>query len=93
MIMMVDSYHRETQKKQRYVILAVLIMGFMTSAMELKRNIHGTLNIPETEYIHSEYSTFQYLGSDDEMMDVFFGGQYLVPESEGFWSRYISAVN
>lgn len=93
MIMMVDSYYRETQKKQRYVILAVLIMGFLTSAMELKRNIHGTLNMQEAEYIHSEYSTFQYLGSDDEMMDIFFGGQYLVPESEGFWSRYISAVN
>lgn len=93
MVMVVDSYHRETQKKQRYVILAVLIMGFMTSAMELKRNIHGTLNMSETEYIHSEYSTFRYLGSDNIDMDVFFGGQYLVPESEGFWSRYISAVN
>lgn len=93
MIMMVDSYYRAKQKKQRYIILAVLIMGFMTSAMEFKRNIHGTLNIPEAEYIHSEYNTFKYLGSDSEDRDSFFGGQYLVPEKEGFWLKYIGVLS
>ena len=90
---MVDSYYRAKQKKQRYIILAVLIMGFMTSAMEFKRNIHGTLNIPEAEYIHSEYNTFKYLGSDSEDRDSFFGGQYLVPEKEGFWLKYIGVLS
>ena len=60
--------------------------------MEIKRNVHGTLNLSEQDSIISVYSSFKYMGSGIEERDAFFGGQYLAPEDDSFWLKYISSI-
>ena len=91
-VIVLKSYYCETEKRRKYIILCILLMGYFTSGMEIKRNIHGTLNLSEQDSIISVYSSFKYMGSGIEERDAFFGGQYLAPEEDSFWLKYISSI-
>nr|WP_314985943.1 hypothetical protein [uncultured Stomatobaculum sp.] len=92
-VIILESYYRETEKRRRYIILGVLFLGYLTSAMELQRNIYGTLTIEERDCINSFYPSFKYMGSESEERDTMLAGQYFAPEDDSFWLKYISPIN
>ena len=92
-VIILESYYRETEKRRRYIILGVLFLGYLTSAMELQRNIYGTLTIEERDCINSFYPSFKYMGSESEERDTMLACQYFAPEDDSFWLKYISPIN
>ena len=90
MIIVVRRYYIEDIKIKKYAILTVLFLGYMTSTVELQRNIVGTLTMSEEEYTWHVIDTFGYIDSGEEGTDKIFALQYLAPKKDNFWNRYIS---
>ena len=90
MIIVVRRYYIEDIKIKKYAILTVLFLGYMTSTVELQRNIVGTLTMSEEEYTWHVIDTFGYIDSGEEGTDKIFALQYLAPKTDNFWNRYIS---
>ena len=90
MILVVKRYYLENTKRRKYAILAVLFLGYMTSMVELQRNIVGTLTMAQTDYTWHVIDSFGYIDSGEEDTDKLFALQYLAPKVDNFWSRYIS---
>ena len=90
MIIVVKRYYMEDTKVKKYAILTVLFLGYMTSMVELQRNIIGTITMSEEEYTWHVIDTFGYIDSGEEGTDKIFALQYLAPKVDNFWSKYIS---
>ena len=81
-------YRRYKDKEICYI--NGVILGYMTSTVELQRNIVGTLTMSEEEYTWHVIDTFGYIDSGEEGVDKIFALQYLAPRVDNFWNRYIS---
>lgn len=89
MIMVVKRYHVESTMKKKYAILAVLFLGYMTSAVELQRNISGTLTMSQSDYTWHVVDSFEYIYTGEEGTDRMLAMQYLAPRENKSWNRYI----
>ena len=90
MIIVIERYYQERNKLRRYAILTVLFLGYLTSIVELQRNISGTFTMSETEYIKKVIDTFGYIDSKDENRDRLYSLQYLAPKKDNFWNKFIT---
>ena len=90
MMLVVKRYYLENTKKRKYAILTVLFLGYMTSMVELQRNIVGTLTMSQTDYTWHVIDSFGYIDSGEEGTDKLFALQYLAHKVDNFWSKYIS---
>ena len=90
MMLVVKRYYLENTKRRKYAILAVLFLGYMTSMVELQRNVVGTLTMSQTDYTWHVIDSFGYIDSGEEGTDKLFALQYLAPKVDNFWSKYIS---
>lgn len=90
MMLVVKRYYLENKKIRKYAILTVLFLGYMTSVVELQRNIVGTLTMSQTDYTWHVIDSFGYIDSGEEGTDKLFALQYLAPKVDNFWGKYIS---
>ena len=90
MIIVLEGYYLAKDIKKKYAILIVLFLGYMTSMTELQRNISGTLTMSQTDYTYNIIETFGYINTGDEATDRLFSLQYLAPETNNFWNKYIT---
>lgn len=89
MIMVVKRYYVESTMKKKYTILLVLFLGYMTSAVELQRNISGTLTMSQLDYTWHVVDSFEYIYTGEEETDHTLAMQYLAPRENGLLNKYI----
>lgn len=61
----------------------------MTSAVELQRNISGTLTMSQSDYTWHVVDSFEYIYTGEEGTDRMLAMQYLAPRGNKSWNRYI----
>jgi len=90
MILVIKRYYMEKVRTNKFIILVVLFLGYMTAAVELQRNISGTLTMSQTEYTWHKVKTFEYITTGEKETDALLALQYLAPKEDNIWSKYIT---
>ena len=93
MILLLQQYYKTGLRWRRAIILTALLMGFMTSIVEIHRNVSRTLIYARSNYINQPFQSYEALDMGDyygDLLDELFASQYLAPNrKDDLWFRYI----
>lgn len=88
---LLDARLREAGIIRRKALVAAVIIGYMTSVVELQRNIAITLTSPESEYINHSLPSFQNIQLESENAIKLIFDQYLVTDyKDSFFYKHIA---
>ena len=91
MILVLQTYFENQEHLRRRVIQVLLIIGFITSLSEINRNLSGTLNLSEEEYINELVYSFGDMQTDNEDQVWINMNQYIPRDFQNsFFYRYIA---
>ncbi len=91
MILVLQTYFENQEHLRRRVIQVLLIIGFITSLSEINRNLSGTLNLSEEEYINELVYSFGDMQTDNEDQVWINMNQYMPRDFQNsFFYRYIA---
>lgn len=91
MILILQTYFENQEHLRRRVIQVLLIIGFITSLSEINRNLSGTLNLSEEEYINELVYSFGDMQTDNEDQVWINMNQYMPRDFQNsFFYRYIA---
>lgn len=70
------------QKKRRKAMLICLLIGYLTSCVEIQRNVSQTLKLSQQDYINEEVYSFGCMQTESERQILINLNQYMALEGE-----------
>ena len=90
MILLLQRYYASDHRSRKAVILTALLLGFMTSGVEVHRNVVNTMKYSREKYVYDPFASYARIETGNDLLDELFSKQYLAADTgETFWERII----